>query len=330
MDSRLSTLRPRFSPPLLLAGLLAVAVGLMLLPRGRVEAIKGAAAAALRPGQLAVLRLRDWTSRGVAAARAQLALSAELAESRRRIRWLERENHRLEAEMLAERSRHSDRAAQPVDKIDQPLLRACCVPARVLGRQARAFLVDQRMLDVGLDEGVRRDALVVQPSIHLIDLGRGAGIEPDQWVLGGGRVWGKIVEVGSQTSTVLTLTEAGYRDLVRLGEGGRGDGPPRLGPEGVLEGTGEPLARIRLVPVTEPVVVGDAVYAAGGLGIAEQPLLCGHVVRVERPVGASHWDIWMQPAIPNAEPQEVVVVRAELNPVRLARKKGTSGLPNRR
>jgi cell shape-determining protein MreC len=330
VDSRLSTLRPRLSPPFLLAGLLAVAVGLMLVPRGWVDAMKGAAAVALEPGQRAMLRVRDWTGGGIAVARAQLALSAELAETQRRIRRLEQENHLLRAELLAERSRRSDQPEHAIDKTDQPLLRARCVPARVLGHQARTFLVDQKVLDVGLDEGVRRDALVVQPPIHLIDLGGGAGIQPDQWVLSGGRVWGKVVEVSRQTSTVLTLTEPGYRDLVRLADADSGEGPPRLGPEGILEGTGEPLARIRLVPVTEPVAVGDAVYAAGGLGFAEQPLLCGHVARVERPVGASHWELWMQPAAPNAEPQEVVVVRAELNPARLAEKKGTSGLPNRR
>jgi hypothetical protein len=75
------------------------------------------------------------------------------------------------------------------------------------------------------------------------------------------------------------------------------------------------LARVRRVDVTEPVAVGDAVYTASGLGIVRQPLLYGLVVRVERPVGAAHWEIWMKPAF-DSEPESVVVLRTQINPAR--------------
>ena len=83
-----------------------------------------------------------------------------------------------------------------------------------------------------------------------------------------------------------------------------------------MEGTGEPLARVRLVAVTEPVSVGDPIYSSAGEGVVTSPLLCGRIVRLEQPVGAAYWEIWMQPAVGPREPQEVSVLRTELNPRR--------------
>jgi cell shape-determining protein MreC len=311
------------APAGLLAVALAAAGGLMLLSERHAEAVKGIVAEALRPGQRGMLRVRSWADWGVRRVTAQLDLDAELAESERRREWLEEENRRLSVELMAERSRLSGEPTRPGDGAERPLLSARCVEARVLGHQAQAFLSDRRILDVGSRDGVRRDALVIDSPASLIDLGRIAGVEPDQLVLSQGRVWGKIVHVGPQTSTVLTIAEAGYRGMVRLADPGSGNGPPRLGPQGILEGTGEPLARIRLVEVTEPVSVGDAVYATDGGGILPEPPLCGHVVRVEQPVGAAHWEIWMEPAVGSVEPQHVAVVRPELNPTRIAEKPET-------
>ncbi len=79
-----------------------------------------------------------------------------------------------------------------------------------------------------------------------------------------------------------------------------------------------PMARVRLVEVTRPVSVGDLVYTAAEKGVLPAPLLYGRVVRLQRPIGAAHWEIWMQPALAADEPQQVAVLRTELNPSRLA------------
>lgn len=308
------------APACLLALSLVVAVTLLLLPERHFDTAKGAAGEALRPGQQAVLRLRAWAGSGVGRLKSHFDTARALAESERRRKQLEKENRRLRAELQTKKNRPGDVPEKMPEGADQPLLAGRCVNARVLGHQAKAFLVDQQILDVGLGDGVRRDALVVDSPESLIDQGCSAGVEADQLVLSQGRVWGKVVGVGPETSTVRTVTEPGYRDLVRLADPSGKDGPLRLGPEGILEGTGEPLARIRLVEVTEPVSVGDAVYSAGGAGILPRPLLYGHVARVERPVGAAHWEIWMQPAAGISRPQQVAVLRAELNPARIARK----------
>ena len=93
-------------------------------------------------------------------------------------------------------------------------------------------------------------------------------------------------------------------------------GRPGLGRKGFWRGPASRWPGVRHVDVTEPVAVGDAVYTASGQGILPQPLLYGFVVRVQRPVGAAHWEIWMKPAL-DSEPESVVVLRTQLNPARV-------------
>jgi cell shape-determining protein MreC len=305
------TLKAHLSTPAatLAMGLL-VAVVLALLPGRWTGSIRGAAATLLRPGQIAASGLRRHGTRATTRIKSHFQTAARLAEAEDELQRLKQENRQLAAELAAARNRPADPAHDPGDD-EAPLLRAQCVPARVLGRQARAFLGRHHLLDVGSQEGIESDALVVDCP-GLIDRGRDADVEPGQLVLAGRRVWGKVVELGSHTSVVRSVTEPGYRDLVQLGD------PP--GAQGMLEGTGEPLVRIRLVEVTEPVSLGDPVYTATGKGVLPVPLVYGRVVRLERPVGAAYWEIWMQPAVAE-EPQRVAVLRTELNPLRVAERR---------
>jgi cell shape-determining protein MreC len=302
-----ANLKTRLSTPsaLLAMGLFICGV-LMLLPGRWTAPIRGTAGSLLRPGQTAAQGLRRHATQATTRIRCHFQAAARLADAEDELQRLRQENHRLAVELDAAQSRLAQRAGDTDD--EQRLLVARCVPARVLGHQARAFLARHQLLDVGSQEGVEPGALVVDGPA-LIDHGRDADLAPGQLVLAGRRVWGRIVELGSQTSVVRSLTEAGYRDLVQLGS-------PR-GPQGILEGTGEPLARVRLVEVTEPVSVGDPVYAATGKGVLPAPPLYGRIVRLERPVGAAYWEIWMQPAVAD-EPERVAVLRAELNPLRVA------------
>lgn len=297
------------TPAAALAIGMLVSVVLALLPGRWTGSIRGAAVTLLRPGQTIGLAIRRHGTRATARIRGHFQTAARLAETEDQLQRLKRQNSRLAAELAAAQSRRWDPADNPGDDEDR-LLRTRCVPARVLGRQARAFLGRHHLLDVGSREGIQQDALVVDGQ-GLIDRGRDADVRPGQLVLAGRRVWGKIVELGSHASVVRGVTEPGYRDLVGLGDS--------AGTEGMLEGTGEPLARVRLVAVTEPVSVGDAVYTATGKGLLPVPLLYGRIVRLERPVGAAYWEIWMQPAVAE-EPERVAVLRTEFNPLRVAEK----------
>lgn len=310
------------SPAALLAVGVVLGVGFVLAPASLSDAAKGRMAALLRPGQLGVLSLRERGGRVVALVETHFHTAAQLAEAQHQRERLEQANRRLAAELAAAERRSPDPAHDPTGEAAGeeagPLLLTRCVEARVLGQQARAYLGRHHLLDVGSRAGVEPDALVLDAPPGLIDQGGNAGLEAGQLVLSQGRVWGKVVDVATATSTVRTVTEPGYRDLVQLAGPKAGNRHPPAGPQGILEGTGEPLARVRLIEVTEPVAVGDLVYTAGAQGLLPQPLLYGRVVRVQRPVGAAHWDIWMEPAVAPGRPEQVAVLRTELNPVRVA------------
>ena len=311
------------SPAVTLGIALAVAVALLLLPARWTAPLKGAAAAALRPGQQVALVISEQANRVSAAVKRHFRTAGQLAEAQQEVDRLEGENRRLAAQLAA-----AKRPARPVteDAGDdaERLLVARCVKARVLGRQARAFLARHEILDAGSRAGVEPDALVVDPPPALIDRGSDADLAPGRLVLEGSRVWGKVVEVGPYTSSVLGVTEPGYRDVVRLAGPGPPGKPPRLGPEGILEGTGQPLARVRMIAVNEPIEVGDLVYTAAAGGVLPEPLRYGRVVRLERPVGAAHWEIWMEPAAAG-NPDQVAVLRVELNPLRVSSRQRAAG-----
>ena len=309
------------TPRGLLAVGLIMAVLLMLLPSAWLAPVRGIVGAGLLPCQIGIANLLTQTDRLTSETKRHFDTVARLTEAERNLDRVRRENDRLTAQLEDLESRQSDLERESVSQVEDRLLNLQCIWARVLGQQARAFLQENVPLDVGSRAGVQSGALVIGgPEGLLIDQGRAAELQSGQFVLSRGQVWGKIVEVGPYTSTALTVTEPGYRDLIRLATPDAHGRPTRWGPEGILEGLGERLARIRLVEVTEPVSAGDLVFTAAGEGVLPKPLLYGRVVRVERPTGASHWDIWMEPAMGKHGPRRVAVLRIQLNATRVTQR----------
>ncbi len=302
-------------PSSFLFAALAACAAAVCMPAAWSGFARGKLAQSLRPGQVAATAVRQQVAAGVRQVRQHFQATARWTEMEAELARLRQENDCLATELAAVKN---NVGAGKRGDAPEPLLRADCVEARVLGQQALAYLSRRQLLDVGRQGGVQPDALVIAP-VHpaVVDCGRDHRLRPGQFVVSQARVWGQIVEVGPYTSVVRTVTEPGYRDLVRLA--GPGDAADdRRGPQGVLEGTGQAQVRIRLVPATEPVSVGELVYTAADQGIQVEPLLYGRVVRVERSVGAAHWEIWMEPAAGAIAPQRVAVLRTELNPLRVA------------
>lgn len=310
--------KQRWTRPAAMLGMgIVLSLGLLLIPVRWIEPIRGGVQSVLRPGQVCVQEMRRRAGPLVTLARSQGDLASQLTQAERDRERLEEENSRLAAELAEMRSRATGRPNSPADRAAERLLTSHYVSARTLGQQARAFLARRHILDAGSRAGIESDALVIDLRPGLLDRGADAQLRPGQVVASQGRIWGKVAAVGPWTSTVQGVTESGYRDLVVIGVP-RGDERTPSGPRGILEGTGEALARIRLVEVTRPVAVGDPVHSAAGEDVLPEPLLYGRVARVERPVGAAHWEIWMEPALAGSRPERVAVLQIELNPARVA------------
>lgn len=296
-----ATLLPRLTPPRALAGAWAVAVLLAALPQSWLAPMQGWAFGVLRPGQRVASVVVDFGRVVNARVASHFSDASQLAAARDEVERLAAEN-RLLAERVDAYERRIAAAEARRPAADRALLKLGGIEARVLGQLARSYLVRQELLDAGSVDGVEPGALVLDGAA-ILDRGERQGVRSGQLVLDTGRVWGMVVRTGPTTAVVRTLTGPGFRDVVRLRSA--------RGPEGILEGAGEPLCRIRMVDIREPVEPGDEVLAASLAGLDVPPPRYGVIERVEQSVGAAHWDIWMRPALVGPSPESVIVVRVE-------------------
>lgn len=274
---------------------LALAAGLALLPPGLADKVRVPVAAALLPAERGLAVVRRWGRDAAGGAGDYFADTTAAAKREADNRRFAEENRQLKAALKTAGHQLSLMAQR--ERPEPALLAARCVPARILGIAAQAYLTRHHLIDAGRSLGVEPGSPVLQPATPLVDRGTNAGVESGDVLLAGSRVWGKIAMTGPYTSTVCPVTEPGYRDLVRLAAPSADGHPLRFGAKGILEGTGQSLARLRMVETTEPVAEGDLVYSQAAQGFVELPLLCGKVVRVERPPGAGYWEIWVAPAV---------------------------------
>lgn len=300
------------------AALLALAAAFMFLPPRLSGWLRRPVQAALRPGQLAAAAAGEQIDSGLARLRGLLAASDHYAELEQRVQRLQSDNARLQAAVLAlsQNDTPAHDISLPAPEKTAPLVTTRLIEARVIGQQLQSLLAPEASLAAGNADGLRPRAWALDAAPALIDQGTAAGIGKGGLILSGRRVLGKVRETTAHTSRLEHPASAGYRDLVQLAY--RHGDRITLGPRGVLEGTGEPLCRVRRVPVTQSVSVGDVLLTAGGEGIASAGLYYGEVVRVERPAGATHWEIWMQPAVGARWPDKVAVVSATVTGIAAA------------
>jgi cell shape-determining protein MreC len=296
------------------AAVCALALALTLIPSTITGRLKTWQQTLLVPGQRAAASLVDWYRQSSSLLTAGTPTSEGSPSQREEIETLRRRNAQLQTALAVANTRAEDAQRSAHDSAT-PLLVPKLLPARVLGRQARAFLSQLHTITAGADDGVLPAAFVLDDALPLVDQGSGAGIDAGQLVITGATVWGQISTLGGHVSTVRPATASGYRDLVQLAR----TSADRMiaGPQGVLEGTGERLCRIKLIQTTESVSEGDVVLATGGEALVDAPLVYGRVVRVENRPGEPHWDIWMEPAA-RSQPREVAVLQISLSEARLA------------
>ena len=300
---------------------MVLAAILALLPPKLTDLVRQPVTISLAPAQRGLAAVGQMGNQASARIRAQFANWNETARSQVDHQRLADENRQLKAAL--ETAGDQVRLLAHRNSQAPPLLSTKCIPARVLGTTAQTYLARYHLLDAGRSRGVEAGAPVLRTATPLIDSGQQDGVENGNVVLAGTCVWGKITSTDSYTSTVCLVTEPGYHDLVRLATTSADGTTLRFGAKGILEGTGEPLARLRMIATTEPVATGDQVYSMAGQGFTEVPLLCGRVVRVERPQGAGHWEIWVAPATDDS-PDDLAILCPTTQVIQVARRPAES------
>lgn len=285
-----------------------------LAARGRATKIGGEARDQLVAG---VRRLVE-----DAAADAPARITPESETMAETIRRLEARLAWQERELAAAREQLNVQRELPSSS---PLLRAAAIPARVIaaGRE-ETHRLRERLLDLGRTAGIAPDDLVLAAGtgresspLPLLDQGGAAGVLADAPVCAGATLVGRIRTCGAWTSTLQPLTDEEFRiaaQIVRT----TGDGSV-LGGAGLFAGGGAGPCRLDLVPATAPVAVGDRVYTQERLSGEGVALYIGTIQSAELPEGAPHWNLLVTPALPEPPPR-VAVLSIELNPLRVAQR----------
>ncbi|MBS0207269.1 MAG: hypothetical protein JSS49_30700 [Planctomycetes bacterium] len=300
-------------------GLILVGVGLYFAPDSAGVRFRAAVADSLMPGQIAVRQASISFRENLA------RLSSETERSRHQ------EVEQLQEQLQAERTRAVALQLQLARQADvQTRSESLPGPLRTLPRLTSVSLIDARvlgsalaekwrkgkLLDRGEANGVRESELVLKSSHSLVDLGQDAELSPEDGMLLGRCVIGKIERVGRWTSTFLLLTDAGYRgraQLVHQTETGF-----VYGAKGILEGQGESRCRLKGIPSSESVTVGDAVYTATREGASATPLYYGRVVEATLGTLDTEWKVLVEPvSLPN-DLTSVQILRTAINRDRLS------------
>jgi cell shape-determining protein MreC len=307
---------PSMHPLTIGVGAVLLGCALWYAPAHMGARARGIAWDALRPGLLFAQTQRksvlDW--RSARAAESLQELQAELDRVRsERDQALDR-TQRLAAQLAQQL------AAPPplVDATSDPegparLFTPALVEAAVLGETLAEAWRSGRILDRGWKSGLRESALVLSSRRPLLDLGQTQQLAPEDTLLVGQNVVGKIELVGQWTSTFLPVTDPEYRgraQLLRQTAAG-----VAWGAAGLIVGTGE-ACQLSGIPATEAVRPGDLVYTAERDGILSAPLCYGEVTHAELDAQGREWVVTLRPLAQPAPLTRVHVMRAALNPAR--------------
>lgn len=244
---------------------------------------------------------------------AELArVRSELEAAKARVRSLELRLARSREEFNAQRQPlFATGAGSGLQRLAQPVL----IDAAVLGSEHAAMWRQGWWLAAGKARGLLEEALILASGGPLLDSGRDAGLSPEDRLLLGRCVIGKVAHVGRWTSTFRLVTDAEFRgraQLVRETQEGYA-----FGAKGILKGQGERLCRLDGVSASESVHVGDLVYTADRDGLLPTPLYYGTVVQADLPDRAREWHIAVRPENHPADLTRVHVLKSELNVRRL-------------
>jgi cell shape-determining protein MreC len=333
-----------FAPHVIAAAVLSsAALGLLLAPPELSDAIRVAVHDATQPGQRVAARVVRETEDVLARFRRDdggtevkwLHMQVDLWKLRAR-------RLALEAATLREQIDRLDETGPPPLPVaaTEPLTSTELIPASVLGTEHAREWRAGRFIDKGTLDGVPEFALVLEATEPVLDQGTSSGLEPGQPVYAGRCVVGRIAHAGRWMSTVQPVTHPEYRGYAQVVSRPPADLAAEereflaagefaqilqrtvtgsvFGPRGILEGTGEPLCRLKILDATAAIEVGDDVYTGERDGTLPFPMYYGKIVSAQLDPQSLTWDIRVEPAVQELEGRTVCVLRRTLNPLRTA------------
>ena len=296
-----------------------------VLPASATSPIRDIVRLSISPGQ-------RFVSSTVATAKSkwQGSIDQKLAAQQRQLDRLENEvaNSQLHARRALLAAESANRQLAAVERNGassfsvetvQSLIRPRAVRASVLGREILSELKSRRILDRGNTDGVAADLWVLNGDLPIVQAGSELNIANGLPVFAGRCVVGRIVEAGRWTSSLLYITERGFRAravIARVDSNGSNVDRFSFGAEGLIEGRSDlkqqGMCELAQIPATEHVDVGMAVYSPPRDAV-DAPMLFGHVASAEIPPGALHWVITVSPAVDVNQLRSVEIVVPELS-----------------
>ena len=299
--------------------LMLAGAGLYFAPETVSVRIRAVVSDIIKPGQVAATQLTNL-------AKAETAHMATRTERSR-----QREIEQLQSQLLEEQARTASlqirlarladlearEAALPDAVRSLPrLASSSLIEASVLGDAVTEKWRKGKLLNQGEAGGVRESELVVKSRRPLVDAGRDGSVSPEDDLLLGRCVIGKIERVGRWTSTFLLVGDAGYRGRAQLIH--QTDSGFVFGAKGILEGQGESTCRLKGIASSDSVAVGDSVYTPTRDGFPSTPLYYGRVVEATLGPNDSEWYVRVEPVpVPN-DLKDVQILRTSINPDRLS------------
>ena len=195
----------------------------------------------------------------------------------------------------------------PEAEVSPPLVRPVLRSVRVIGwERSHGIEAPAAVLRAGNANSVEVNDLVLAPGEAILDQGQSRGLSPDDLVLAGRSVIGRIARTSRWTSTVQLITDPEFRgqaQIVRLQEG-----EAVLGAEGIIAGSSEGTCRLLHIGTTEPVAEGDLVFTSLRGVPLSPPLFYGTITRAELKPGEPDWMIEVTPQRRGPPPSEVLVL----------------------
>ncbi len=199
----------------------------------------------------------------------------------------------------------------PEAEVSPPLVRPVLRSARVIGwERSGGVEAPAAVLRAGNASSVEVNDLVLAPGEAILDQGQSRGLSPDDLVLAGRSVIGRIARTSRWTSTIQPITAPAFRgqaQIVRLQ-----DGETILGAEGIIAGSTEGTCRLLHIGTTEPVAEGDLVFTSLRGVPLSPPLFYGTITKAELKTGEPDWSIEVTPQRRGPPPSDVLVLELSM------------------